>query len=158
MLLCIIAIFASVHQTYAFTILLQYHTDHARVINTVWTLYELASRPEDQRLVREEMENILFVSHFESTDNDSKMSIDKLLWKKTPRLDSFIREVLRMKGEVLGSMRMTRTEIALGKYTIPKGMPLFSFLANTCSPSWRSQTARQSCTLPPHPSSTGRDG
>ncbi|KAL4862481.1 cytochrome P450 [Aspergillus spectabilis] len=102
--LCIIIIFASVHQT---------------VINTVWTLYELGSRPESQKLVRDEWESI--ISMAEREPKNSPTETYKLLWKKTVYLDSFIREVLRMKGEVLGSMRLTAKETQLGRYRISKG-------------------------------------
>ncbi|KAL3479181.1 cytochrome P450 [Aspergillus californicus] len=111
--LAVIIIFASVHQT---------------VINTVWTLYELASRPESQQLVRAEMASIL------AAENDTRGRHNpteryKVLWKKSTYLDSFIREVLRMKGEVLGSMRLTAKETRFGRYIVPKGQFILPIVA-----------------------------
>ncbi len=42
--------------------------------------------------------------------------------KNAERLDSFIREVLRTKGDTLSTIRLTMRDVTLGGYTIPKGM------------------------------------
>ncbi|KAL5342483.1 cytochrome P450 [Aspergillus crustosus] len=112
--LSVIIIFASVHQT---------------VINTVWTLYELAARPESQQRVREEMASILAAAEDDPRTRHNPTEKYKLLWKKSAYLDSFIREVLRMKGEVLGSMRLTAKETQFGRYTVPKGQFILPIVA-----------------------------
>ena len=42
--------------------------------------------------------------------------------KLNDRLGSFIKESLRMRGDLLGISRLSQRESKLGKYFIPKGM------------------------------------
>lgn len=42
--------------------------------------------------------------------------------KDAVRLDSFIREVLRTKGDTLNAVRRATCNVPLGEYTIPKGI------------------------------------
>ncbi|KAJ7762300.1 cytochrome P450 [Mycena maculata] len=98
-------IFASVHQT-------------ASVV--VWVVFELALRPEYLKALREEIHN-----NIDPVTNDLDSSnigevIQRAVW-----LDSFIREVLRTKGDTLSTCRFTTSDIPLGGYTIPKGHLVF---------------------------------
>ncbi|KAJ7166517.1 cytochrome P450 [Mycena crocata] len=98
-------IFASVHQT-------------ASVV--VWVVFELSMRPEYLKPLREEV-----YSNVDPVTNDLDPSnigeaIQKAIW-----LDSFIREVLRTKGDTLSTCRLTTADIPLGGYTIPKGHLVF---------------------------------
>lgn len=77
-------------------------------------LYELASRPEYLAELREEMNE---VAKIDATSPD--ISYDAL--QKATRLDSFIREVMRTKGDTLSTCRMSTDEVPLAGYTIPKG-------------------------------------
>lgn len=52
-------------------------------------------------------------------DDVPNLSYDVL--RRTTFLDSFIREVLRLKGDTLSLIRGTTRDIPLAAYTIPKG-------------------------------------
>ncbi|OCB89296.1 hypothetical protein A7U60_g3495 [Sanghuangporus baumii] len=94
-------VFASVHQTASVA---------------VWVLYELAMRPEYQSALHEELFDICGVAC--SVDN-ANVSYESL--QKAARLDSFIREVLRTKGDTLSTCRLTTASVPIGGYVIPKG-------------------------------------
>ncbi|KAK7063659.1 cytochrome P450 [Favolaschia claudopus] len=98
-------IFASVHQT-------------ASVV--VWVVFELAKRPEYLKALREEAYN-----HLDPVTNDlDPTNIGEAIQKAT-YLDSFIREVMRTKGDTLTTCRLTTSNIHLAGYTIPKGHLVF---------------------------------
>ncbi|KAJ6601157.1 cytochrome P450 [Mycena vulgaris] len=98
-------IFASVHQT-------------ASVV--VWVVFELARRPEYLNRLREEVQiNVDPVTNNLDPSNIGE-AIQKALW-----LDSFIREVMRTKGDTLSTCRLTTSDVPLGGYTIPKGHLVF---------------------------------
>ncbi|KAL0062153.1 hypothetical protein AAF712_010995 [Marasmius tenuissimus] len=86
-------IFASVHQT---------------AVVMVWIAFELAKRPEDVKLIREEMDR-------------EGMSMRYASLRRFEYLDSFIREVMRTKGDTLSTVRMTTMDVPLGGYIIPSG-------------------------------------
>lgn len=79
----------------------------------VWVLCELALRPDYQEELYDE------VHHYLSNGTES-LTHDNL--KCAVRTDSFIREVMRTKGDTFSTVRMARQDVQLGDYTIPKGM------------------------------------
>ncbi|KXN91525.1 hypothetical protein AN958_12767, partial [Leucoagaricus sp. SymC.cos] len=94
-------IFASVHQTSA-------------VI--VWVFYELAVKREYLPALRKELSSIL------ETDPDTgKPVLTYASLRNAEQLDSFIREVMRMKGDTIVVVRLTTKDVPLGRYVIPKG-------------------------------------
>ncbi|KAF8904067.1 cytochrome P450 [Gymnopilus junonius] len=93
--------FASIHQTSA-------------VI--VWVIYELAVRREYLPELRKELSSIL------ETDPDTgKPALTFASLRNAELLDSFIREVLRMKGDTIAVFRLSTKDAPLGGYVIPKG-------------------------------------
>ncbi|KAF7631605.1 hypothetical protein AFLA_012460 [Aspergillus flavus NRRL3357] len=106
----VVFIFASVHQT---------------VSITMWTMFQLALHPENQDITRREIHDL--------TRRDfvpipmSELNMRTL--RKASCTDSFIREVLRMKGDTVNLVRMARKDLQLGDYIVPKGslvLPLVS--------------------------------
>ncbi|KIJ46654.1 hypothetical protein M422DRAFT_249810 [Sphaerobolus stellatus SS14] len=94
-------LFASVHQTSAVA---------------VWVVCELAKRPEYIPEIREECESLLTV------DSGSKQQpVTYQAIQQATRLDSFIREVLRTKGDTLSTCRLALCDVDLGESVIPKG-------------------------------------
>ncbi|THU84769.1 cytochrome P450 [Dendrothele bispora CBS 962.96] len=91
-------IFASVHQT---------------AIVIVWVLFELATRPQFLEAFRKEVQ--------ESTNSDGDLCLTYASLKKAEQLDSFIREVMRTKGDTLLTTRLTTKDVPLAGYIIPKG-------------------------------------
>lgn len=100
MCLMLSLIFASVHQT---------------AVVAVWVMYELASRPTYIPAIREEL---LAVAELQA-DGSHYLSYDSL--RNARLLDSFIREVMRLKGDTLGVCRQTVQDTPMGQYVIPKG-------------------------------------
>ncbi|KAJ7146386.1 cytochrome P450 [Mycena epipterygia] len=98
-------IFASVHQT-------------ASVV--VWVVFELALRPEYLEHLREEINNNVDPVTNDLDPSNIGEAIQRATW-----LDSFIREVMRTKGDTLSTCRLTTADIPLGGYTIPKGHLVF---------------------------------
>ncbi|KAG7444134.1 cytochrome P450 [Guyanagaster necrorhizus] len=94
-------LFASIHQT-------------AAVI--VWVVFELAVRPESIPILRAELQDVLEVD-----EHSGKLVLTNASLKNAERLDSFIREVMRTKGDTLSTIRLTLRDVTLGGYTIPKG-------------------------------------
>ncbi|KAJ6595831.1 cytochrome P450 [Mycena vulgaris] len=92
--------FASIHQTSA-------------VI--VWVVYELGVRQEFLAPIRQELADIL-----ETDPVTGKPTLTYTSLRNAERLDSFIREVLRMKGDTLTVFRLTTKDAPLGGYIIPK--------------------------------------
>ncbi|KAK0222167.1 cytochrome P450 [Armillaria fumosa] len=94
-------LFASIHQT-------------AAVI--IWVVFELAVRPENIPTLRAELQDVL-----EIDEHSGKPMLTSASLKNAERLDSFIREVMRTKGDTLSTIRLTMRDVTLGGYTIPKG-------------------------------------
>ncbi|KAJ6623564.1 cytochrome P450 [Mycena sp. CBHHK59/15] len=99
-------VFASVHNT---------------TIVTVWVMYELARRPEYLQQLRDELAQI-------SESGEIRLTSASL--KGATHLDSFIREVLRLKGDTISQVRRSTCDAPLGKYIIPQGH-LITTLATT---------------------------
>lgn len=78
-------------------------------------MYELASRPSYIPAIREELMNVAEMA----ADGSHHLSYESL--RKAQHLDSFIREVLRLKGDTLGTCRETVEDTPMGDYIIPKG-------------------------------------
>ncbi|KAL5513579.1 hypothetical protein ACEPAH_3978 [Sanghuangporus vaninii] len=94
-------IFASVHQTASIA---------------VWILYELAARPEYIPRIRNE---IFEIAGVDWNSEATGLSYEDL--QNATRLDSFVREVMRTKGDTLSTCRLTTRDTNIGGYTIPKG-------------------------------------
>lgn len=94
--------FVSVHQTAAVA---------------TWVMYELAAHKEHIPTIREE----LFTLTDCNIDGIPNLSYEVL--RRAKFLDSFIREVLRLKGDTVSLMRGTTRDVPLDGYTIPKGKP-----------------------------------
>ncbi|KNG87425.1 hypothetical protein ANOM_004275 [Aspergillus nomiae NRRL 13137] len=109
--LVVMFIFASVHQT---------------VSITMWTIFQLALRSEYQDIIRREIHDLT------GRDSSSPIPISELdmrTLRKASRTDSFIREVLRTKGDAVNLVRMARRDVQMGDYIVPKGslvLPLVS--------------------------------
>ncbi|KAJ5634334.1 hypothetical protein N7528_002176 [Penicillium herquei] len=97
-------LFASLHQT-------------ATII--IWVTYYLALRPESQEAIRKESQSItrLGAKGEQIPPNQRKM-------QEMTATDSFVREVLRMKGDSVNLVRATTRDVELGGYLIPKGSVL----------------------------------
>jgi len=78
----------------------------------VWVLCEIALRPEYQDGIYDEIKVLL-------KDGPEKLTHENL--KQAALTDSFIREVMRTKGDTFSTVRMTVNDVKLGEYTIPKG-------------------------------------
>ncbi|KAF7115859.1 hypothetical protein CNMCM5793_003602 [Aspergillus hiratsukae] len=96
-MILISAVFASVHQVAS---------------TMVWVMCELALRPDYQEDIRSEIMQLIG-NGTEPLDND--------LLNKAVLTDSFIREVMRTKGDTFSTVRMTTKDVPLGGYILPKG-------------------------------------
>lgn len=90
---------------------------HQTAAVAVWVMYELAVRREYIPAIREEL---LIVSESIDSSGVHRLSYEAL--RRAVTLDSFIREVLRLKGDTLGMARGTVNDVHLDKYIIPKGL------------------------------------
>jgi hypothetical protein len=98
--ICLGIIFASIHQT---------------AVVAVWCIFNLAKRQQDYlpEIRQEISENIQF-----DDDGASNISLKEL--GKLHKMDSFIREVMRTKGDTFAGLRYTTKDVQVGKYMIPK--------------------------------------
>lgn len=78
-------------------------------------MYELAARPSYIPAIREELSAVLEPM----PDGSTNLSYESL--RNAVHLDSFIREVLRLKGDTLSTTRQTVQDVVMGQYVIPKG-------------------------------------
>lgn len=80
-----------------------------------WTTFYLALRPDSQNDIRDEITSIL--------DKNSKEGTPVNYWdlKNAVVVDSFIREVLRMKNDSVNLVRSSVKDTEMGGYIIPKG-------------------------------------
>ncbi|KAB8212158.1 cytochrome P450 [Aspergillus parasiticus] len=85
----------------------------------MWTMFQLALHPEYQDIIRREIHDL---THCDSIPTPIS-ELDMRTLRKASCTDSFIREVLRMKGDAVNLARMARKDVQLGDYTIPKGDP-----------------------------------
>ncbi|KAL5513586.1 hypothetical protein ACEPAH_3985 [Sanghuangporus vaninii] len=88
---------------------------------SVWVLFELAKRPELVCILREEFSAVVDISA--SDGRNPTISCEAV--HNTKIIDSFIREVLRTKGDILSVCRMVRNDVKLGGYDLPKGHLIF---------------------------------
>ncbi|PCH34324.1 cytochrome P450 [Wolfiporia cocos MD-104 SS10] len=98
LLLCLI--FASVHTT---------------TVVSQWVFFQLAVHPEYLEPLREELLRI------REEDEDGSLRLTAASLREAHLLDSFIREVMRLKGDTIATMRYTTCDAPLGEYVIPKG-------------------------------------
>ncbi|KAH9477465.1 Cytochrome P450 52A6 [Psilocybe cubensis] len=105
-------LFASVHQT---------------SVIMIFVILELAKRPEVIPEINKEF--------LPETGIDGTPQITYATLRNAERLDSFIREVMRTKGDTLGTMRMALRDVKLGKYIVPSG----AFIIPLASLSYRSK-------------------
>jgi cytochrome P450 len=82
-----------------------------------WVVFELATRPDLLKTLREEL--MLVTKDGEKT-GETELNMESL--SNASHTDSFIRETMRMKGDLLSTVRMTTQDVELGGVTIPKGM------------------------------------
>ena len=84
---------------------------------SVWVLYDLIIRPELLREIREEMNELTI-----TTPDPDRIVVSYESLQKAERLDSFIREVFRTKGDTLSVCRVSTGDVLLAEYIIPKGL------------------------------------
>lgn len=84
---------------------------------TVWTIFELSRRPEYLAAIRDEL-----FSNSAAHPLTKRPIISYESLQSAEHLDSFIREVLRTKGDTLSTCRQTTQEATIAGFTIPKGM------------------------------------
>lgn len=77
---------------------------------------ELARKPEYLASLREELLDIA-----EQDGPNGQLRLSGQSVRQAHRLDSFIREVMRLKGDTLSHIRVTTGDISLGKFVIPRG-------------------------------------
>lgn len=78
---------------------------------SVWIIYELANKPSCMDVIRKELDTV--------SGSDREGTPEAL--REARHLDSFIREVLRTKGDTLSIVRQTTEDVPVGNYIIPKG-------------------------------------
>lgn len=78
----------------------------------VWVLCEAALRPDYQEEIRAEIGSIMSNGPENLTHDDLQRAI---------LTDSFLREVMRTKGDTFSTVRMAMNDVPLGKYVVPKG-------------------------------------
>lgn len=111
-------LFASLHQTFVSSPrILITETDHIRATIMIWVTFHLGMRPDCQDSLREEVFSILRRGKM----NYTNPAVDVQTMHDAVRTDSFIREVLRMKGDIVNLVRAPIRDIELGGYIIPKG-------------------------------------
>lgn len=76
-------------------------------------LYQLATRPEEQEKMYQEMKRVLPEPGAPLT----AQQLEKLVYTK-----GFIREVFRMYSTVIGNGRTLQNDMVIGGYQIPKGV------------------------------------
>lgn len=91
------------------------HTKCRSAAVAVWIVYELASRPSYIPAIREELARIAEPT----ADGSHQLTYESL--RQATHLDSFIREVLRLKGDTLVICRQTVQDTPMAGYVIPKG-------------------------------------
>ncbi|OSD01192.1 cytochrome P450 [Trametes coccinea BRFM310] len=88
---------------------------HTTTVVSQWVLYQLAVRPEYLGPLREELSRVL------EEDEDGNLRLTAASLREARLLDSFIREVMRLKGDTISTMRYTTCDVPLGDVIIPKG-------------------------------------
>ncbi|KAI0370067.1 cytochrome P450 [Pilatotrama ljubarskyi] len=88
---------------------------HTTTVVSQWVLYQLAVRPEYLGPLREELSRVL------EEDETGALRLTAASLREARLLDSFIREVMRLKGDTISTMRYTTCDVPLGNVIIPKG-------------------------------------
>ncbi|KAH9829481.1 cytochrome P450 [Rhodofomes roseus] len=88
---------------------------HTTTVVSQWVLFQLAAHQEYLAPLREELLKI------REEDDSGAMSLTAASLREAHLLDSFIREVMRLKGDTISTMRFTTCDAPLGEYIIPKG-------------------------------------
>lgn len=78
----------------------------------VWVLCEIALRPDMQEEIHDEVQSFLKNGPESLTHSDLQ---------NASLTDSFLREVMRTKGDTFSTVRMAMNDVPLGKYIVPKG-------------------------------------
>jgi len=96
---------------------------HTTSVATTTVLFRLAQEPTFADEIRAGLE----------TMDEEELLRSAIAQRDPDLLDSFIREALRTRGDVLGSVRKARKDVQLGQYIIPKGSIIrpMSILNNT---------------------------
>ncbi|KAI1122207.1 cytochrome P450 [Nemania abortiva] len=106
---CVTLIFASIHQT---------------GVMSTWILVKLAQMQDDYLpAIREEWESV--------NSDGGTLTVKKL--SQLTLLDSFIREVMRTKGDLWGPLRYTTRAIRIGPYVLPKNALCFVLVSRAHS-------------------------
>lgn len=84
----------------------------------IWVTFYLALRPDCQDSIREEITSMI--------GDSGKAGAALNYWdlKNAAVVDSFIREVLRMKNDSVNLVRSTIRDVEMGGYIVPKGSSL----------------------------------
>ena len=80
-------------------------------------------RPEYLAPLREELASVL------EEDESGALRLTAQSLREARLMDSFIREVMRLKGDTISTMRYTTCDVPLGNVIIPKGV-----LSSPCYP------------------------
>lgn len=91
----------------------------------IWVILEFARRSDVVPGIKEEF--------LPETGSDGALQITYATLRNAERLDSFIREVMRMKGDTLSTVRLTIRDVKLGGYLIPLGGVLEYGPTDDCS-------------------------
>lgn len=87
---------------------------HQSANNGVWVLFYLVQRPEYLAEIRKELLDLM------AQQNESDYPTDDTLTKAV-KLDAFVNEVMRHKGDTYGPPRLLATDTTIGPYVVPKG-------------------------------------
>ncbi|OCB89297.1 hypothetical protein A7U60_g3496 [Sanghuangporus baumii] len=88
---------------------------------SVWVLFELSRRPELVSVLREELTTLVDIP----ASGKELPVLSYEVVQNAKILDSFIREVLRTKGDILSVCRMIRNDVRLDGYDLPKDHLIF---------------------------------
>ena len=99
-----------------------------------WVLCQLAMRPEYLEPLREELAQVL-----EEDLETGALRLTARSMREARFMDSFIREVMRLKGDTISTMRYTRCDVPLGGVVIPKGAYFTTFSFHSSLPFRRAQ-------------------
>ncbi|KAI0779004.1 cytochrome P450 [Trametes elegans] len=97
---------------------------HTSTVVSQWVLCRLAEYPEYLGPLREEILRVL------EEDETGQMRLTAKSLREARLMDSFLREVMRLKGDTIASMRLTTTDVPLGNVVVPKGS-LVTVMATT---------------------------
>ncbi|KAH9923189.1 cytochrome P450 [Epithele typhae] len=88
---------------------------HTTTVVSQWVLCQLATRPEYLEPLRQELSEVL------EEDDTGALRLTARSLRHARLMDSFIREVMRLKGDTIAAMRYTTCDVPLGDVVIPKG-------------------------------------